>query len=88
MLLTRYEVARLISIRSVSLSEGAAPAVFVEDKTLREDPSYVAAMELRLGKMDAVVVRGERRVHLKDAAFPECLNILLDSKDGGKRGLT
>lgn len=88
MLLTRYEVARLISIRSVALSEGAPPAVFIEDTKLREDTSYVAAMELRTGKLDAVVVRGEKCIHVNEATVPESLNIHLDSKDGGRRGIT
>lgn len=80
--LTRFEVARVLGLRSLQLSEGAPPSLFVDDDRLRQDTLYVAALELRSGKLDARVVRGSSTVDVSRARFPSCLNVLLDTRDG------
>ena len=52
-LLTKFEVARIVGLRSLQLSEGATPLVEVSDARLRCDTMYVAALELYSRKLDA-----------------------------------
>lgn len=88
LLLTRYEVARAVSLRALQLDAGAKPTLHVEDEQLRCDACYVAALELSMGTLDAIVRRqvgGD--VHVRDARMPPELNALLDTKDGGVRGV-
>ncbi len=84
-ILSRFEVTRLVGLRSLSLSEGAAPAVLVRDTRLKEDCLYVAALELRSRCLEACIVRGGRRLDVKTVRLPQCLDTLLDTMDGGKR---
>ena len=86
--LTRFEVARLVGLRSLQLSEGAQPLVTVEDARLRQDPMYVAALELRAGRVAARVRRRDGAVlDVARAEMPRCLDVLLDTRDGGSRSL-
>ena len=86
-LLTRYEVSRLLGLRSLQLSEGVRPEVLVEDEALREDFLYVAGMELRFGALDARVVRrsGEE-IDVRRARLPPCVDIFLRTRVGEPRG--
>ena len=88
-LLTRFEVARLLGMRSLELSEGATPRVIVESATLRQDPLYVAARELEARALDARLLRNDGRtvVDARVASLPPCLFVLLDTMDNGTRGL-
>lgn len=86
-LLTRFEVARLLGMRSLELSEGATPLVIVESATLRQDPLYVAARELEARALDARLIRsGSMVVDVRAASLPPCLFVLLDTMDNGTRG--
>ena len=85
-LLTRYEVARIIGLRALQLDKGAAPRVTIEDETLRCDALYVAARELAAGVLDAKVRRADADVHVRDARMPPELHAVLDTKDGRSRG--
>ena len=85
LLLTRFEVARLIGIRAMQLEEGAVPGVCVGDEALRGDAVYVAARELEDGKLDACVRRAGQLAHVRDAHMPQELATLLNGKDGGRR---
>ena len=85
MLLTRYEVARIVGLRALQLDAGAQSLVAVDDDALRRDPLYVAARELADRKLDVIVRRGEMDLHVRDACFPTALRLLLDTKDGGTR---
>ena len=69
--LTRFEVARLVGLRALQLSEGHAAAVEVADETMRTDFKYVAAMELRAGRLDAKVVRHGAPVHVSELHLPD-----------------
>ena len=83
-LLTRYEVARIVGLRSLQLSEGAFSEITIQHKTLGLDMLYIAAMELKLKKLDIVVQRpGGVKVHVKNASIPACLDILINTKDNG-----
>ncbi|MBM74318.1 MAG: hypothetical protein CMK59_02860 [Proteobacteria bacterium] len=84
-LLTRFEVARIVGLRSLQLSEGSQPRVQVVDSFLRQNSTYVAALELKLGVLDARVVRGKDEIIVSTARMPLCLDILLDTHDGGER---
>lgn len=87
LLLTRYEMARVVGLRAVALDEGAAPLVRVDDPRLSCDAVYVAACELWQRKLDAKIMRDDVEVHLRTVRFPPELAALLDTKDGGTRGL-
>lgn len=87
-LLTRFEVARIVGLRSLQLSCGWQPKIAVRDASLREDTMYVAALELRKGLLEAKVVREDGSViHVHNAITPQCLDITLDSRDGGHRSM-
>ena len=84
-MLTRYEVARLVGIRALQLSEGSEPRVFVTDGRLRRDAVYVAALELYETNMDACVVRGGVSKHVSMLSNPLDLLTMLNTRDGGGR---
>jgi len=84
-LLTRHEVARLLGLRALQLSHGATPAVEIDAK-LRGNTTYVAAMELCSGHLDAKIYRADTIVDVRMARLPPTLYILLDTFDGGSRG--
>lgn len=85
MSLTKFEVSRLVGLRALELGEGAAPQVHVANARLREDPTYVAALELFEGCMRARVRRGDADVDVTTLERPLCLAILLDTMDGETR---
>ena len=84
-MLSRYEVARLLGIRALQISEGAEPHVIVRDDRLRRDSVYVAAVELYEKKLDACVVRDGRQVHVSTVSLPLDLITILNTRDGGVR---
>ena len=84
-LLTRFEVTRIVGLRSLQLSEGESPTIHIEDNSLREDTMYVAALELSLGKLNVRVSRQKRSIDVSKSRLPSCLNVFLDSRDGGRR---
>ena len=84
-MLTRYEVARLVGIRALQISEGSEPRVFVTDERLRRDTVYVAALELYEKKMDACVVRKGEAKHVSTLSNPFDLVTMLNTRDGGER---
>lgn len=88
-LLTRFEVARILGMRSLELSEGSMPLVIVEAAALQRDPLYVAARELEARVLDARLKRqGNVLVDVRTATLPPCLTVLLDTLDGGVREVT
>ena len=85
-LLTRYEIARIVGIRSLQLSMGQdTPLVSVQNASLSNDTMYIAALEVYEKKLDLQVSRGDQRVSVRSARLPKCLNTLLDTRDGGLR---
>lgn len=85
-LLTRFEAARIIGLRSLQLSEGDPPKVAVSDATLRHDYMYVAALELLEQRLDVIVQRGAHVCfHLRDAVVSADVTTLLNTRDGQER---
>ena len=84
-LLSRYELARLLGMRALQISEGDAPLVHVSAERLRCDPTYVAARELESRVLDVRVQRTNGTVEAMTARFPPQLRALLDTRDGGAR---
>lgn len=86
--LTRFEVARLVGLRSLELSGGGRPNVMVSDMKLREDTMYIAALELHEGKLDARIRRENGTlIDVGKARMPRCLHVILDTCDGGSRSM-
>lgn len=85
-MLSRYEVARIVGLRSLHLSEGGIPLVTVERYDLQYDMLYIAALELRTHKLDVQIKRENGTiVNAMHVRSHPCLDILLDTKDGGTR---
>ena len=84
-LLTRYEMTRIVGLRALQLDAGAKALVEVTDERLRCDMTYVAALELSMGHLNAIVQRHNEDVPVQRSRMPPELDILLDTKDGGKR---
>lgn len=84
-MLTRYEVARLVGIRALQISEGSEPRVLVADERLRRDAVYVAARELHEKKMDACVMRNGIPNHVSTLRNPMDLFTMLNTRDSGHR---
>jgi len=84
-MLTRYEVARLVGIRALQISEGSEPRVLVANECLRRDAVYVAALELYEKKMDACVVRNGISKHVSMLSNPLDLVTMINTRDGGER---
>ena len=85
LVLSRYEIARILGARSLQLSEGEEPKVLVRDERLKCDLLYVAALELSGRKLDVCVERKGELIHVSSMRFPSELNTLLATKDGGFR---
>ena len=84
--LTAFEVSRVVGVRALQLSAGASPLVVVEDEALRLQPTYVAAKELHEGLLDfRVRLAGGQCVDTKTARAHPSLASFLDTMDGGER---
>ena len=86
-MLTRFEVAKIVGIRAVQLSEGSYPLVDIESKELQNDHTYVASLELYHRMLDVCVTRGVNLCHVNDVEFPVDLVSYLNTRDGGNRRL-
>lgn len=84
-MLTRFEVAKIVGIRAVQLSEGSYPHVDIESTELRNDHTYVASLELYKRTLDVCVTRGGNIHHVNDVGFPVDLVSYLNTRDGGNR---
>lgn len=80
LMMTKYELARVLGLRALALDHGEVQCVQVEDDRLRRDSLYVAALELTHKKLDAQIVRGDRSYHVNDLNPPSELQTLLDSR--------
>ena len=49
--LTKFELSRIIGLRALQLENGAPHLVDIDNSKLREDCTYVAAMELKEKKL-------------------------------------
>lgn len=69
--LSRYEVAQIIALRSVLLSQGAQPLLTEEEMRSLDGTLFaMACLELELKRIDAQVWRGDVPVHIKHVAVP------------------
>lgn len=84
-MLTRFEVARIVGMRAMQLSEGAEPRVHVEDAVLQRDCNYVAGCELYTGVVDVCVRRGDAVHHVSELRLPPDVASMLNTRDGGRR---
>ena len=84
-MMTRFEVARIVGIRAMQLSEGADVLVDVTDVDIRTDYTYLAALELYHRKLDVCVTRGSDTYHVSELIFPPELPSMLNSRDGKAR---
>lgn len=85
--LSRYEIARIVGLRAMQLESGSNPHVEVADHGLRSDATYMAALELYSRTLDVKVVRNGVCHDVRKALFSSELAAMLDTRDGGARGL-
>lgn len=84
--LTSFEVARIVGLRSLQLSEGHATPLVEVDVGLQTDFVYVATLELFHRATDMKILRTDgQSFHVRDAMLPACVTTLLDSRDGKSR---
>jgi len=76
MLLSRYEVCRIITSRALQLNDGAAPLVPLEYEG--EDSVRVATREVMARAIDAMIVRGGVRYPLSECSLPRDVHVLMD----------
>ena len=82
MLLTRYELAKVVGIRSLQLSEGESCKVHIPSDTLSIDFLFMAALELKYNLLDVCVQRGGETYHISSLTLPAELDNLLLSRGG------
>lgn len=87
-MMTRFEAARIIGVRAMQLSEGAVPAVKIENPLLSNDYTYVAACELYNGSLDVCVRREDGLVHVSCMRLPMEVASMIDTRDGQCRAFT
>jgi len=80
-LLTRFEATRIVSLRSLQISDGASPLIHVADEPLQQNTLFIATRELCDGLIDAQIMRGAETFNVRDASLPPCLAIFLDTHD-------
>ena len=80
-LLTRYEIARVIGLRALQIDEGATPLVAVTDN---DHSLSIATRELSERKLDAVVCRDGNYYPTMTARFPRDLTTTLSLLQGDK----
>ena len=73
-ILSRYEVSRIIGLRAMQLDEGAMPFVTVLEK---DSSLSIATREGVERKLYFLVKRGALHYHVKDARFPKDLDVLM-----------
>lgn len=83
--MTKYELARVLGMRALQLSEGSAIPHVSVSKEHHENVLYTAALELHMGMLDARVRRGEETLDIREMRLPRELLVMLDTVDGGRR---
>ena len=79
--LTKYELSRILGIRSNQINMGAPPMIDVSSDMA---PLHISALELKHGKLDVVIDRPlpgnlSYQVHIGELHVPEELNYYLHS---------
>lgn len=77
MMLSRYEIARIVGLRALQLSEGSLPIIILE--TSNSNYIYTAAKELYERKLDVCVQRNGKLVHISEMDFVDDLETFLST---------
>lgn len=85
MLLSPFETAKVLGIRALQLSEGSLPLIEIKDEALLFNLFYVAAVELRAGKLDMQVERNGTAIHLSAFLPSPHLQCLIDANAAATR---
>lgn len=75
-ILTRYELARLLGLRTLQIEEGASPLVPVQEG---DYPMKIAAREIEGRVLDAVVCREGELHSIQTAKMPRDLDVIMRS---------
>ena len=67
LMLTRYEIARVLGLRALQLENGCPPSIVVKKN---EFPWQTAMREILAKKLDVIVVRGDTAHHINDCTLP------------------
>ncbi len=80
--MSRYELSKILAIRSLQLSEGDSCQVKISCPTLSTDFLFMAALELEQGLVDVCVERHGQVFHVSELILPCELKNLLDTRGG------
>ena len=84
--MSRFEMSRIVGLRAMQLESGVPSTMrLTVPSHLRDDVIYIAARELEGRQLD--IRFGESQHDARSARLPPELFGLLDTKDGGTRGL-
>lgn len=56
-ILTKYEITRIISIRSSQIEYGSEPCINIEDSEIKKNPIQIAKLELLMGESPLILRR-------------------------------
>ena len=88
-MISQYEIARILGLRSLQLSQVALSLVTVKEDHLCSNYTYIAALELATGVLDVCVRRQDGSLaNVRDETLHPNLFIFLDTCDGGDSSYT
>ena len=80
-MLTRFEVAHIVGIRALQLSEDV-PMMPSVPEFIKHDYFAVASLELKMGFIDMCVERPvEGLIHVRDAIVHPCVDVYLETRN-------
>lgn len=56
-ILTKYEITRIISIRSSQIENGSEPCIYIENTEIKNNPIKIAKLELLMGESPLILRR-------------------------------
>jgi len=56
-ILTKYEITRIISIRSSQIENGSEPCIHIENEEIKKNPIQIAKLELMMGESPLILRR-------------------------------
>ena len=74
--MTKFEAPQVVAARAALLEGGAQTFLTCEELCQRTNPIWIATKELILGRIDAVIMRGDCEIHVKKCTLPACVELV------------